>query len=89
VAWPSDVIVLIGHSEFGIGDTLTEDKASSTTNPAFPRRKFSRSFSNPSSPTRKNSVPASNSCSRGRDAIDHPARRDDDRTLLRQLPAAI
>ncbi|HEX2855140.1 MAG TPA: peptide chain release factor 3 [Opitutaceae bacterium] len=25
-AWPGDVIGLIGHSEFGIGDTLTEDK---------------------------------------------------------------
>jgi peptide chain release factor 3 len=27
VAWPGDVIGLVGHSEFGIGDTLTEDKA--------------------------------------------------------------
>jgi peptide chain release factor 3 len=26
VAWPGDVIGLVGHSEFGIGDTLTEDK---------------------------------------------------------------
>jgi peptide chain release factor 3 len=26
-AWPGDVIGLVGHSEFGIGDTLTEDKA--------------------------------------------------------------
>ncbi len=25
-AWPGDVIGLIGHSEFGIGDTLTEDR---------------------------------------------------------------
>jgi len=25
-AWPGDVIGLVGHSEFGIGDTLTEDK---------------------------------------------------------------
>jgi peptide chain release factor 3 len=26
-AWPGDVIGLVGHSDFGIGDTLTEDKA--------------------------------------------------------------
>ena len=26
-AWPGDVIGLVGHGEFGIGDTLTEDKA--------------------------------------------------------------
>jgi len=26
-AWPGDVIGLVGHSEFGIGDTLTEDKS--------------------------------------------------------------
>jgi peptide chain release factor 3 len=26
-AWPGDVIGIVGHSEFGIGDTLTEDKA--------------------------------------------------------------
>ncbi|PTY07295.1 peptide chain release factor 3 [Opitutaceae bacterium EW11] len=26
-AWPGDVIGLVGHSEFGIGDTLTEDRA--------------------------------------------------------------
>jgi hypothetical protein len=26
-AWPGDVIGLVGHSEFGIGDTLTQDKA--------------------------------------------------------------
>ncbi len=26
VAWPGDVIGLVGHSEFGIGDTLTEDR---------------------------------------------------------------
>jgi peptide chain release factor 3 len=25
-AWPGDVIGLVGHSEFGIGDTLTEDR---------------------------------------------------------------
>ena len=25
-AWPGDVIGLVGHGEFGIGDTLTEDK---------------------------------------------------------------
>ncbi len=27
VAWPGDVIGLVGHGEFGIGDTLTEDKS--------------------------------------------------------------
>ncbi len=27
VAWPGDVIGLVGHDSFGIGDTLTEDKA--------------------------------------------------------------
>ena len=26
-AWPGDVIGLVGHGEFGIGDTLTEDKS--------------------------------------------------------------
>jgi len=26
-AWPGDVIGLVGHSDFGIGDTLTEDRA--------------------------------------------------------------
>ena len=26
-AWPGDVIGLVGHSEFGIGDTLTEDRS--------------------------------------------------------------
>ena len=25
-AWPGDVVGLVGHSEFGIGDTLTEDR---------------------------------------------------------------
>jgi peptide chain release factor 3 len=27
VAWPGDVIGLVGHGEFGIGDTLTEDRS--------------------------------------------------------------
>jgi peptide chain release factor 3 len=26
-AWPGDVVGLVGHSDFGIGDTLTEDRA--------------------------------------------------------------
>src|SRR5262249_54878232 len=26
-AWPGDVVGLVGHGEFGIGDTLTEDKS--------------------------------------------------------------
>ena len=26
-AWPGDVIGLVGHDAFGIGDTLTEDRS--------------------------------------------------------------
>ncbi len=40
-AWPGDVIGLIGHSEFGIGDTLTEDKAIAYDEiPRFPPEVF-------------------------------------------------
>jgi peptide chain release factor 3 len=49
VAWPGDVIGLIGHSEFGIGDTLTEDKAIVYDEiPRFPPEVFTF-ISNPSS----------------------------------------
>jgi peptide chain release factor 3 len=49
VAWPGDVIGLVGHSEFGIGDTLTEDKGIMYDEiPRFPPEVFSY-ISNPNS----------------------------------------
>ncbi len=49
VAWPGDVIGLVGHSEFGIGDTLTEDKTICyDETPRFPPEVFTY-ISNPSS----------------------------------------
>ncbi len=48
-AWPGDVIGLVGHSEFGIGDTLTEDKSIAYEEiPRFPPEVFTY-ISNPSS----------------------------------------
>jgi len=48
-AWPGDVIGLVGHSEFGIGDTLTEDKAIVYDEiPRFPPEVFTY-ISNPNS----------------------------------------
>ncbi len=48
-AWPGDVIGLVGHSEFGIGDTLTEDKSIAYDEiPRFPPEVFTY-ISNPSS----------------------------------------
>jgi peptide chain release factor 3 len=48
-AWPGDVIGLVGHSEFGIGDTLTEDKGIVYDEiPRFPPEVFSY-ISNPNS----------------------------------------
>ncbi len=41
-AWPGDVIGLVGHSEFGIGDTLTEDRSIVYNEiPRFPPEVFS------------------------------------------------
>jgi peptide chain release factor 3 len=49
VAWPGDVIGLVGHDVLGIGDTLTEDKAISFDEiPRFPPEVFTY-ISNPSS----------------------------------------
>src|SRR5476649_2036024 len=49
VAWPGDVIGLVGHSEFGIGDTLTTDRSSIYDEiPRFPSEVFSY-ISNPNS----------------------------------------
>ena len=40
-AWPGDVIGLVGHGEFGIGDTLTEDKGIAYDEiPRFPPEVF-------------------------------------------------
>jgi peptide chain release factor 3 len=48
-AWPGDVIGLVGHSEFRIGDTLTEDKSIAYDEiPRFPPEVFTY-ISNPSS----------------------------------------
>src|SRR5688572_9006892 len=48
-AWPGDVIGLVGHSEFGIGDTLTEDKSIVYDEiPRFPPEVYTY-ISNPSS----------------------------------------
>lgn len=48
-AWPGDVIGLIGHSEFGIGDTLTEDRSICFDEiPRFPSEVFAY-ISNPTS----------------------------------------
>ncbi len=48
-AWPGDVIGLVGHSEFGIGDTLTEDKTIRYDEiPRFPPEVFTY-ISNPNS----------------------------------------
>src|ERR1043165_6739687 len=49
VAWPGDVIGLVGHSEFGIGDTLTEDRRIIFDEiPRFPPEVFTY-ISNPTS----------------------------------------
>lgn len=46
-AWPGDVIGLVGHSEFGIGDTLTEDRSIVFSEiPRFPPEVFTY-ISNP------------------------------------------
>ena len=60
-AWPGDVIGLVGHSEFGIGDTLTEDKSIVYDEiPRFPPEVFT--FIAIRIPlTRKNSAPDSSS----------------------------
>ncbi|MSU49053.1 MAG: peptide chain release factor 3 [Opitutus sp.] len=48
-AWPGDVIGLVGHSEFGIGDTLTADKSITYDEiPRFPPEVYIY-ISNPSS----------------------------------------
>ncbi len=48
-AWPGDVIGLVGHDAFGIGDTLTEDKSISYDEiPRFPPEVFTY-ISNPNS----------------------------------------
>jgi peptide chain release factor 3 len=48
-AWPGDVIGLVGHSEFGIGDTLSEDKTIAYDEiPRFPPEVYTY-ISNPSS----------------------------------------
>jgi peptide chain release factor 3 len=48
-AWPGDVIGLVGHDAFGIGDTLTEDKAIFYDEiPRFPPEVFAY-LTNPSS----------------------------------------
>ncbi len=47
VAWPGDVIGLVGHSEFGIGDTLTTDRGITYDEiPRFPSEVFTY-ISNP------------------------------------------
>jgi peptide chain release factor 3 len=46
-AWPGDVIGLVGHSEFGIGDTLTNDRSITYDEiPRFPSEVFTY-ISNP------------------------------------------
>jgi len=46
-AWPGDVIGLVGHSDFGIGDTLTEDRTITYDEiPRFPPEVFTY-ISNP------------------------------------------
>ncbi len=48
-AWPGDVIGLVGHSEFGIGDTLTDDRSICYSEiPRFPPEVFTY-ISNPTS----------------------------------------
>ncbi|HET7535151.1 MAG TPA: peptide chain release factor 3 [Candidatus Didemnitutus sp.] len=48
-AWPGDVIGLVGHDAFGIGDTLTEDKSINYDEiPRFPPEVFTY-ISNPNS----------------------------------------
>ena len=48
-AWPGDVIGLVGHADFGIGDTLTEDKSIVYDEiPRFPPEVFTY-ISNPNS----------------------------------------
>ena len=49
VAWPGDVIGLVGHGEFGIGDTLTEDRGIVYSEiPRFPSEVFTY-ITNPNS----------------------------------------
>ena len=54
VAWPGDVIGLVGHDSFGIGDTLTEDRSIAFDEiPRFPSEVFAYIFNPTSSDAKK------------------------------------
>ena len=54
VAWPGDVIGLVGHDAFGIGDTLTEDRSIAFDEiPRFPSEVFTYIFNPTSSDAKK------------------------------------
>ncbi len=54
VAWPGDVIGLVGHDSFGIGDTLTEDRSIAYDEiPRFPSEVFAYIFNPTSSDAKK------------------------------------
>jgi hypothetical protein len=75
-AWPGDVIGLVGHDAFGIGDTLTEDRRSSSTRSRASRRRSSPTSPTPTRPTRRSSGRAwSSSCRRASSSPSWPARR--------------
>ena len=64
-AWPGDVIGLVGHDAFGIGDTLTEDRVDPLRrDPALPARRSSPTSPTRTPPTRRSSGRAWSSCSR-------------------------
>jgi peptide chain release factor 3 len=54
IAWPGDVIGLVGHDSFGIGDTLTEDRTIAFDEiPRFPSEVFAYIFNPTSSDAKK------------------------------------
>jgi peptide chain release factor 3 len=63
-AWPGDVIGLVGHDSFHIGDTLTQDKAIVYDEIRGSLPRSSRSSRIPTRPMRKNSAPGWSSCCR-------------------------
>jgi peptide chain release factor 3 len=80
---PGDVIGLVGHDAFGIGDTLTEDRTILFDEiPGFPRRSSPTSRT-PTPRTRRSSGPASSSfCRRASCSPSRRATRRPGSTLL-------
>jgi peptide chain release factor 3 len=72
-AWPGDVIGLVGHDEFGIGDTLTEDKASLRRDPALPPEVFTYIANPNTGDSKKYRAGSSSSCRKASSSPSPPA----------------